>query len=125
MHLLLNASIYFAVLALSQIVGFFSLPQHERRSCCSYWTQTDLAIQARNDPACDRSALFFVMSKVHNATYCAYVRRAFIAYGQTDRRAQQSIADALNKCPDWFTSISDVNAILADCVIVCLRLLVC
>jgi len=61
--------------------------------------------------------LFFVMSTIHHATYWAYVRRAFIAHGET----AQSTADALNEYPVWFTgttSVSDANAVLADCVII-------
>lgn len=61
--------------------------------------------------------VLFVLSTIHNATYWAYVRRAFIAHGET----AQSTADALNEYPDWFTgitSVSDANAILADCVII-------
>lgn len=59
----------------------------------------------------------FLLSTVHNATYWAYVRRAFIARGETS----QSTADALDEYPDWFTgitSVSDANAIIADGVIV-------
>lgn len=61
--------------------------------------------------------LMFVMSTIHNATYWAYVRRAFIANGET----AQSTADALNSYPVWFTGttgVSDANAVLADCIIV-------
>ncbi|KAF8069939.1 hypothetical protein FPV67DRAFT_1414096 [Lyophyllum atratum] len=61
--------------------------------------------------------LFFVMSTIHHATYWAYVRRAFIARGET----AESTADALNEYPVWFTgttAVSDANAVLADCVIV-------
>ncbi|KAG6902509.1 hypothetical protein C0995_015701 [Termitomyces sp. Mi166 len=57
------------------------------------------------------------MSTIHHATYWAYVRRAFISHGKT----AQSIADALNEYPVWFTgttSVSDANAVLADCVII-------
>jgi len=60
---------------------------------------------------------FFIMSTIHNAAYWAYVRRAFIAYGET----AESTADALNEYPVWFTgitSVSDANAVLADCVII-------
>ncbi|KAG6844839.1 hypothetical protein H0H87_003270 [Tephrocybe sp. NHM501043] len=60
--------------------------------------------------------LFFVMSTIHHATFWAYVRRAFIAHGET----AESIADALNEYPVWFTgttSVSDANAVLADGVI--------
>ncbi|KAG6828893.1 hypothetical protein H0H92_006399 [Tricholoma furcatifolium] len=60
--------------------------------------------------------LFFIMSTIHQATYWAYVRRAFIAHGET----AESIADALNEYPVWFTgttSVSDLNAVLADSVI--------
>ncbi|KAG6868204.1 hypothetical protein C0993_006345 [Termitomyces sp. T159_Od127] len=56
------------------------------------------------------------MSTIHQATYWAYVRRAFIAHGET----AESIADALNEYPVWFigiTSVSDANAVLADVVI--------
>lgn len=61
--------------------------------------------------------VLFVMSTMHSANYWAYVRRAFITHGQTS----QSTADALNEYPDWYlaiASVSDANAILADCVIV-------
>ncbi|KAG6864964.1 hypothetical protein C0991_005913 [Blastosporella zonata] len=61
--------------------------------------------------------LFFLISTIHHATYWAYVRRAFIAHGET----ADSIADALNEYPVWFTgitSVSDANAVLADCVII-------
>lgn len=61
--------------------------------------------------------VMFVLSTIHNAAYWAYVRRAFIAHGETS----QSTADALNEYPVWFTgitSVSDGNAVLADCVIV-------
>lgn len=61
--------------------------------------------------------VMFVLSTIHNAAFWAYVRRAFIAHGETS----QSTADALNEYPDWFTgvtSVSDANAILADCIIV-------
>ncbi|KAG5340302.1 hypothetical protein C0989_002195 [Termitomyces sp. Mn162] len=61
--------------------------------------------------------LFFIMSTIHHAAYWAYVRRAFIAHGET----AESIADALNEYPVWFTgttSVSDANAILADSVII-------
>ncbi|KAG6909683.1 hypothetical protein DXG01_016090 [Tephrocybe rancida] len=61
--------------------------------------------------------LFFVMSTIHHATYWAYVRRAFIEHGET----AESIADALNEYPVWFTgttSVSDANAVLADGVII-------
>ncbi|KNZ76562.1 hypothetical protein J132_09421 [Termitomyces sp. J132] len=57
------------------------------------------------------------MSTIHHAAYWAYVRRAFIAHGET----AESIADALNEYPVWFTgttSVSDANAILADSVII-------
>lgn len=59
----------------------------------------------------------FTLSTIHNAAYWAYVRRAFIAHGQT----AQSIADALNEYPVWFTGItavSDLNALVADCIII-------
>jgi hypothetical protein len=59
----------------------------------------------------------FVMSTMHSANYWAYVHRAFITHGETS----QSIANALNEYPDWYlgiASVSDANAILADCVIV-------
>ncbi|GLB45008.1 hypothetical protein LshimejAT787_1900860 [Lyophyllum shimeji] len=61
--------------------------------------------------------LFFVMSTIHHAAYWAYVHRAFIARGQT----AESIADSLNEYPNWYigiTSVSDLNAVLADCVII-------
>lgn len=61
--------------------------------------------------------VMFVLSTIHNATYWAYVRHAFIERGETS----QSTADALDEYPDWFTgitSVSDGNAVLADCVIV-------
>ncbi|EEB86776.1 hypothetical protein MPER_16140 [Moniliophthora perniciosa FA553] len=53
--------------------------------------------------------LLFVLSTIHCATFWAYVRRAFIAHGQT----AQSTADALNEYPVWFTGttgVSDANA---------------
>uniref|UniRef100_A0A0W0G5V6 Transmembrane protein n=1 Tax=Moniliophthora roreri TaxID=221103 RepID=A0A0W0G5V6_MONRR len=61
--------------------------------------------------------LLFVLSTIHCATFWAYVRRAFIARGQT----AQSTADALNEYPVWFTGttgVSDANAVLADCIII-------
>lgn len=61
--------------------------------------------------------ILFIMSTMHSANYWAYVSRAFIKRGQTS----QSIADALDEYPDWYlaiASVSDANAILADCVIV-------
>lgn len=61
--------------------------------------------------------VLFVMSTMHSANYWEYVRRAFITHGQTS----QSIADALDSYPDWYlgiASVSDANAILADCIIV-------
>ncbi|KAF5386133.1 hypothetical protein D9615_002699 [Tricholomella constricta] len=60
--------------------------------------------------------LFFVMSTIHHASYWAYVHRAFITRGAT----AESTAESLNEYPTWYigtTSVSDVNAILADCVI--------
>jgi len=61
-------------------------------------------------------SLFFLMSTMHHATYWAYVRRAFIAKGQT----AQSIAAALNEYPGWtgVAAVADLNAILADAVII-------
>ncbi|KAF9020494.1 hypothetical protein BDZ89DRAFT_269112 [Hymenopellis radicata] len=59
----------------------------------------------------------FIMSTVHNATFWAYVRRAFIAYGDTS----ETVAAALNEYPSWFTgttAISDLNAVLADGILV-------
>ncbi|KAF9467056.1 hypothetical protein BDZ94DRAFT_1249521 [Collybia nuda] len=59
----------------------------------------------------------FVMSTMHSANYWAYVRRAFITHGQTSL----STADALGEYPNWYlaiASVSDANAILADCVII-------
>ncbi|KAL0062644.1 hypothetical protein AAF712_010481 [Marasmius tenuissimus] len=59
----------------------------------------------------------FVLSTIHNAAFWAYVRRAFIAHGET----AQSTASALNDYPTWFTgitSVSDANAVLADCIII-------
>ncbi|KAG7096548.1 hypothetical protein E1B28_003971 [Marasmius oreades] len=61
--------------------------------------------------------ILFTLSTIHNATYWAYVHRAFISHGETS----QSTANALNEYPTWFiglTSVSDVNAILADCIII-------
>ncbi|KAG7091305.1 hypothetical protein E1B28_010351 [Marasmius oreades] len=61
--------------------------------------------------------ILFVLSTIHNAAYWAYVRRAFIAHGET----AQSTASALNDYPTWFTgitSVSDANAVLADCIII-------
>ncbi|RDB16677.1 hypothetical protein Hypma_002519 [Hypsizygus marmoreus] len=61
--------------------------------------------------------VMFVLSTVHNAAFWAYVHRAFITHGQTS----QSVADALNEYPVWFTGVtgvSDANAVLADCIII-------
>ncbi|KAJ8085968.1 hypothetical protein PM082_004787 [Marasmius tenuissimus] len=44
----------------------------------------------------------FVLSTIHNAAFWAYVRRAFIAHGET----AQSTASALNDYPTWFTGIT-------------------
>ncbi len=59
----------------------------------------------------------FIMSTVHNATLWAYVRRAFIAHGDTS----ETVAAALDEYPSWFTgttAISDLNAVLADGILV-------
>jgi len=61
--------------------------------------------------------VMFGLSTAHSANYWAYVRRAFIAHGET----RESIAEALNEYPSWYlgvASLSDANAILADCVII-------
>ncbi|KAG6895818.1 hypothetical protein C0992_012289 [Termitomyces sp. T32_za158] len=57
------------------------------------------------------------MSTIHHGAYWAYVRRAFIAHGET----ADATAEALNEYPVWFTgitSVSDANAVLADGVII-------
>ncbi|KAJ7583549.1 hypothetical protein C8J56DRAFT_791086 [Mycena floridula] len=62
-------------------------------------------------------SVLFILSTIHNATYWAYVHQAFIAHGET----AQSTADYINSYPPWFTgitSVSDANAVLADCIIV-------
>ncbi|KAF9467084.1 hypothetical protein BDZ94DRAFT_1305581 [Collybia nuda] len=59
----------------------------------------------------------FAMSTMHSANYWAYVHRAFITHGQSS----QSTAQALNEYTDWYlaiASVSDANAILADCIII-------
>ncbi|KIY68385.1 hypothetical protein CYLTODRAFT_395535 [Cylindrobasidium torrendii FP15055 ss-10] len=59
----------------------------------------------------------FIMSTVHMATFWAYVHNAFIIHGDTE----DSIAEALDSYPAWFTgttSISDLNAILADGILI-------
>ncbi|KAG6905778.1 hypothetical protein DXG01_000786 [Tephrocybe rancida] len=61
--------------------------------------------------------VLFVLATADHVRYWAYVRHAFIARGQT----VQSIADAINEYPTWFTGMiafSDANAIIADAVIV-------
>ncbi|KAJ7572656.1 hypothetical protein C8J56DRAFT_584137 [Mycena floridula] len=62
-------------------------------------------------------SVLFILSTIHNATYWAYVHQAFIAHGET----AQSTADYINSYPPWFTgitSVSDANAVLADCIII-------
>ncbi|KAG6887463.1 hypothetical protein C0995_015063 [Termitomyces sp. Mi166 len=61
--------------------------------------------------------ILFILATADFGSYWAYVRSAFIAHGAT----AESIADALNSYPTWFTamlSYSDANAILADAVII-------
>ncbi|KAG6918050.1 hypothetical protein DXG01_016706 [Tephrocybe rancida] len=58
-------------------------------------------------------SILFILATADLGAFWAYVRRAFIAHGDT----AESIAAALNEYPTWFTamiSFSDANAILAD-----------
>ncbi|KAG6809013.1 hypothetical protein H0H92_001975 [Tricholoma furcatifolium] len=60
--------------------------------------------------------ILFILATADLGAYWAYVRRAFIAYGDT----ADTIAAALNEYPMWFTamiSFSDANAAVADAVI--------
>ncbi|GLB45086.1 hypothetical protein LshimejAT787_1901640 [Lyophyllum shimeji] len=62
-------------------------------------------------------SVFFILSTADLGSYWAYVRRAFIAHGET----AESTAAALNEYPPWFLAmmgVSDFHAILADCVII-------
>ncbi|KAG6844615.1 hypothetical protein H0H87_005472 [Tephrocybe sp. NHM501043] len=61
--------------------------------------------------------VLFILATADLGAFWAYVRRAFIAHGDTS----QTIADALNEYPTWFTamiSFSDANALVADSVII-------
>ncbi|KAG6850449.1 hypothetical protein H0H93_013321 [Arthromyces matolae] len=61
--------------------------------------------------------ILFILATADLGAYWAYVRRAFIAHGDT----AETIAAALNEYPMWFTamlSFGDANAALADCVII-------
>jgi len=60
---------------------------------------------------------FFILSTADLGSYWAYVRRAFIAHGET----AETTAIALDEYPTWYLAmmgVADANAVLADCVIV-------
>jgi hypothetical protein len=65
----------------------------------------------------------FILSSVDYGSFWAYVRRAFIEHGETN----QTIADSLEEYPNWFIGLTiapDINAIIADSIIVSGTLLV-
>jgi len=62
-------------------------------------------------------SVFFILSTADLGSYWAYVRRAFIAHGETAK----STALALDEYPTWYLAmmgVADLNAVLADCVII-------
>jgi len=80
------------------------------------YTSPERAVQSRRAMAILVS-VFFILSTADLGSYWAYVGGAFIAHGET----AESTATALNAYPTWFLAmmgVSDLNAVLADCVII-------